>query len=155
MASIDTFRQQHQELMQLTREVVPLLDAERLARECTEARLKLSTWARKLRVHLTLEERTLYPRLMTHDDPQVVKKATRVQQEMSTLSDQLTVYCRDWLAEESMIREGPVTFVEQTKAMFDQMTKRFHFEHDLYLLADGAGAAPARESIPAPSGAAR
>jgi len=153
--SIDSFRQQHRELMQLTKEIVPLLDAERLARDCTEARLKLATWARKLRVHVTLQERSLYPRLMTHSDPQVVKKAARFQQDISTLSDQLTVYCRDWLAEESTIREGAVTFVEQTKAMFDQMTMRFHFEDDLYVLADQTTAVGARESVPAPSGAIR
>ncbi len=154
MATIDTFLQQHQELMQLTREVVPLLHAEQLARNCTEARLKIASWTRKLRVHFTLEERSLYPRLVTHPDPQIVRRATRFQQDLSTLGDQLTVYCRDWLAEDATIRGSAVRFVEQTKAMFDQVTKRFHMEDDLYLLADQTSSLSIDEAL-APSGAAR
>jgi hypothetical protein len=63
MKAWDILRQQHAELLSLAREILTLLEGNTLEWNSTRTRLKLATWARKLRVHLTLEERLIYPRL--------------------------------------------------------------------------------------------
>jgi regulator of sigma D len=140
MGTTDTFRQQHLELLQLMGEIVPLLDVERLARDCTDVRLKLSTWARKLRVHLTLEDRLIYPRILHHADPLIVSKATRYQKEMRPLDDNVTQYTHQWLSEKSAIQTAASKFAEETKSVFELLSKRFRLEdNDLYMLVDQTG----------------
>ena len=130
-------REQHHELLRLRDAVVPLLDAERLVRSCTEVRLKLSAFARKLRVHLLLEVRFIYGRLLRHSDPAIVARAAQHQQEMHSLRDRIKDYAGQWISMEVAIQNEPSQFVEATKSILGLVSKRFELEdRDLYPLVD-------------------
>src|SRR5258708_25642134 len=92
MGLVHNLHQQHGELLDLARQASPLLAAEQLAHNWTKARLRLSAFARKLRVHLSLEERFIYERLLRHPDPDLVAKATRHRKAAHSLADRVSEY---------------------------------------------------------------
>jgi len=133
----DRLRRQHAELLRLADEIAPLLEVERLLKDHVEVRLKLSAWARRLKAHVALEERSVYPRLLQHQDPFVTTKAIRYQQKMQPLSDRITQYVERWTPTESAIQDDPTLFATETKTLFGLLSKRFQLEEkDLYLLVD-------------------
>jgi len=138
--SAGSMRQQHRDLLQLLREVSPLLDTERVARGCTDIRLRLSAFVRKLNVHLTLEERFVYGRLLHHPDERVVATTVRHHEDMRQLKDRLSHYAHRWtLTTDHAIEMAPSSFIEETKILFDEVSKRFHLEdEELYPLVEQA-----------------
>ena len=138
MGSADCLRQQHRELFALAKNIAPLLDAEELARNCTDVRLKLSAFLRKLRVHLALEERFVYARLVRHSDRAVVAVVTRHQQETLGLGHIATRLAEHWkLTDDAAIEEASSLFIEETKHLLAHISKRFQLEDgELYPLVD-------------------
>ena len=138
MGSADCLRQQHRELLKLASDIAPLLEIGMLARGCTAARLRLSTFVRKLRVHLALEERYVYQRLVRHADRAVATLATRHHQETRSLGELVTRHADQWrLTDDAAIEGARSSFAEQTKHLFEEVSKRFRLEDDeLYPLVD-------------------
>ena len=105
--------------------------------DSTQVRLKLSTWVRKFRVHLTLEDRLVYSRLLHHQDPAVRGKATEHQREMRTLLEHFTQYTPARLARDLSDDFAASELVTETKRRFDVITTKFAWEEsELYGLAD-------------------
>ena len=73
------------------------------------ARLKLSELAAKVELHLAMEDGTLYPSLMAHQDPRVRDKASHFNNEMSGIKGVFETYSRKWT--EAAIRENPGGFI--------------------------------------------
>ncbi len=138
MGSSASLRQQHRELLQLIIELAPLLDHERLVQGCTGVRLMLSAFVRKLNVHLALEERFVYGRLLHHPDEAVVATTTRHHEDTRQLHDTLAQYAHRWaLTTDQAIEMAPSSFVDETKSLFDVVSKRFELENEeLYPLLD-------------------
>src|SRR6266498_5023777 len=136
MGSVNNLRKQHRELIQLARELTPLLHAERLGHNCTSIRLRLSAFVRKLQVHMALEERFVYGRFLQHPDEAVVAMMMRHHHQTRLLGTFVTHYAQQWtLSTDEAIEKGSMAFVEQTKSLFDQVWKRFHLEdEELYPL---------------------
>jgi hypothetical protein len=124
----DILRQQHVELLQLAREISTLFDEGPARRDSTRMRLKLSRWARKLEVHLTIEDRLVYPRLLDSGDPATVTKATKHMEEMRTVRESLNrfepIRLIDELADESDCTE----FTNETRRIFALLMTKFRFE---------------------------
>jgi hemerythrin-like domain-containing protein len=137
MGSIDQLRLKHRELHRLAMAIVPLMETERVADESTAIRLNLSTFARKLRVHLLVEDRFIYERLLRHSDPAIVAKATDQQRETHALRDRLARYTRHWTSTEAAIEELDAKFIDETTALLELASKRLDIEErELYPLAE-------------------
>ena len=93
--------------------ITSLLDPERLRRSCTAVRLNLSAFARKVRVHLVLEERFVCERLIRHSDPAIVAKVEQHQEEMQSLGDRVADFAERWISEVE-IQKTPQLFVDET-----------------------------------------
>ena len=159
MGSADCLRQQHRELLHFATELAPLLDAAQLARNCTDARLTLSAFLRKLRVHLALEERFVYARLERHSDQAVVAVAKRHHHEMLALAELATRHAERWhLSDDTAIEAASNPFIEETTGLLAQISNRFRHEDDeLYPLVDQirtSGEMPL-DSITEPDGVTR
>ena len=86
MAASDSFRKQHSDLLALAAQLSDSLDPGKLARDATPARMLLSTLAGKLKVHLAMEDKSLYPRLMEDSDPKVAATTRRFADEMGGIA---------------------------------------------------------------------
>ncbi len=130
MGATDSVRQRHLELLELASDTLPLLDADRLRRDSFKARLKLLAWTNAVRVHLDLENRSVYARLWPHSDPIVITRAVRFQTELRALSDKVTQYADHWLSTDHGIRKAPRQFVEETNAIFNLFSNRLQLEEE-------------------------
>jgi hypothetical protein len=128
MGAWDVLRQQHAELLQLAHEVDSLFDQGPGRRDATWLRLKLSKWARKLQVHLTLEDRLVYPRLTRGPDPQRAKKASRHQEEMRAMRETLKRFEPARLLDELSDEARVTSLVVEARRIFGLLAAKFRFE---------------------------
>jgi hypothetical protein len=129
MAVVGSLSDQHVDLRRLAQDIASFLDPVRLARNCTAVRLNLSAFARKIRVHLALEERFLCERLLRHSDPTIVAKVAQHQAEMRSLGDGVAVFVERWPSE-AAIQLAPHAFATQAKTVIDLAVQRFQLEDD-------------------------
>ena len=71
MSKTKKYRKDHDQLLKISKEISPLLIEERISRDPEAVRGGLSKLAAKLRVHLLLEDKPLYPILQNHSDEKV------------------------------------------------------------------------------------
>src|SRR6266511_3764915 len=136
MGSIYHLRVQHRERTRVANEILSLLDADRLVVESTAIRLKLSAFARKLRVHLVVEDRFIYERLLRQRDRAIVTQATEHQREAHSMGDRMTRYVRHWIST-GAIDDAVNKFIDETKSILELASKRFDLEdRELYPLVD-------------------
>jgi hypothetical protein len=137
LRATDGFRQQHAELLQLAKEISALFVDDRLREDATRVRLKLSTWARKLRVHMTLEDRLLYSRLLNHPDPVIRSKAAEHHREMDLFREKLTRYVSTRLERDFSDDTSLRQLIQTTKEVFESIVAKFAFEERELYWIDG------------------
>src|SRR5439155_15438238 len=77
MRPTEQLRRQHLEQQQLAEQISRRLDAESLATDAEPVRRLVSALAGNLKIHLAMEDASLYPRLLGHHDERVRAKARR------------------------------------------------------------------------------
>lgn len=135
MSETDIYRQQHAEIARLVRGVEVFLSPGKLPAAAAAARLKLSELAAKVGLHLAMEDGSLYPSLMAHQDPRVRDKASHLNNEMSGVKGAFETYSRKWT--EAAIRDNPAGFIGETNKLFAALANRIHREStELYPLLE-------------------
>ncbi len=136
MAYTEKFRIQHGELLNVVKSIAALLDADKLRADATEARHLLSVLHGKLSVHLAMEDKSLYPRLLRHHDSDIRATTQRYMDEMGSLAGAFKDYVGHWPTP-SAIQANPDTFIAETNGVFEALGKRVQQENsELYVLAD-------------------
>ncbi|MDH4229369.1 MAG: hemerythrin domain-containing protein [Nitrospirota bacterium] len=139
MAKTDRFREQHNELLKIAGQIVPYLKESTLSKDASAVRDLLSKLMGTLKVHLSMEDKSLYPRLVSHPDKKVSKLAKDFIAEMGGIAKAVTAYAGKWNTEER-IRAEAATFIAETKGLFDALGKRIERENNqLYPLLDAHG----------------
>lgn len=128
----EVYRRQHEQLRvlldQTSRSLVPL-DAE-------ACRAGLGRLANVLNVHLALEDRALYPRLMTHDDLGLRKTAREFQMRMGSLAHEFRVFYERWIPA-GAIESSSYDFALAYRAMSAALRRRMELEDTtLYRMVD-------------------
>ena len=141
MAYTDNFRKQHGELLNVAKAMAKLLDADNLKKDATEVRHLLSVLHGKLSVHLVMEDKSLYPRLLSHHDADIRATTKRFIDEMGTLAGVFKGYVGKWPTP-AAIQADPQTFIAETGAVFEALGGRITRENnELYVMADEQEAA--------------
>ncbi len=136
MAYTDNFRKQHGELLNVAKAMAKLLDAEQLKKDATEVRHLLSVLHGKLSVHLVMEDKSLYPRLLNHHDAEIRATTQRFIDEMGTLAGVFKGYVGKWPTPVA-IQSNPEAFISETGAVFEALGGRIQRENsELYVMAD-------------------
>lgn len=136
MAATQRYRAQHTELLTLADQIMTLIGAGDIAGRASNVRGLLSVLAGKLSIHLAMEDKTLYPNLMLHHDPDIRAMATRYSQEMGSLAEDFTQFNRRWLTAVD-IEKSPTEFVAEAAQMFAALRTRIEKENqELYRLVD-------------------
>lgn len=136
MAKSDSFKSQHQDLLQVVGQMTPLLDTGKLGKDANEVRNLLSRLAGKITVHLSMEDKVLYPAMLSHSDAKVKATAQKFINEMGGIATAFTQYNDKWKTA-STIQTNPDGFIRETKGIVDALGARITKENnELYTLYD-------------------
>lgn len=136
MARTDRFRQQHNEMLTLANELQGLLNEEALSKDGSAARRCLGNLMGKLKLHLSTEDKVLYPELETHKDPAMAKLAHKFASEMKSTAANVVAYNGRW-ATPSAIKANAHGFIMETKDVIRILADRIKRENEeLYAAAD-------------------
>ena len=127
---MDNLTRQHRELVKIATVIFGWLDVGKLQRGAGEAHRALSSLTGLLNVHLAMEDRSLYPRLLEHDDPQLRALAKRFLDERGQLYDEFERYRRHF-SSTAAIEAEPAAFVDETRAVLGLLWNRMKLEDDV------------------------
>lgn len=138
MSKTESFRAQHKEIgtlvLQIEKDLTP--DGLRVPGKAEEVRSILSALAGKLSIHLAMEDKALYPQMLSSNNDAAKKMAESYMQEMGALAGAFKDYVAKW-SNGTVIRENAETFCTQTKEVFTLLKKRVEREEaNLYPLRD-------------------
>jgi|APDOM4702015159_1054818.scaffolds.fasta_scaffold94015_1 hypothetical protein len=136
MAYTDKFRAQHGELLNVAKAMGDLLIADQLRKDAREVRHLLSVLHGKLSVHLAMEDKSLYPRLLNHHEADIRTTTQRYIDEMGSLAGAFKAYVGRWPTA-TAIQANPDAFIAETGGVFEALGKRIVQENqELYVMAD-------------------
>jgi len=136
MARTDSYRRQHDELVEIVTEISGKLDSLRLSKDATEVRTLLSKLMGILKIHLAMEDKSLYPQLLKSPDPVARKLAQKFIDEMGAIGTVVEKYVATWPNALS-IQKDANGFIIETRKLFDALGKRIIRENnELYKFVD-------------------
>jgi hemerythrin-like domain-containing protein len=136
MNKTDRYRQQHDELLEIATEITGYLNESTVAQEAPKVRSLLSRLLAKLKIHLAMEDKNLYPSLLQCGDQKVSGMAKSFMDEMSGIGQAVTEYQMKW-SSPMQIQSAPRDFIEHTKGIFQALKDRIDKENnELYVAAD-------------------
>ncbi len=83
-----------------------------------------------------MEDKSLYPSLLKHEDPNVSNLAKTFTVEMGNINTDVNNYRKKWVVQEK-IQQAAADFIDETQIIIDALTQRIIKENDeLYELVD-------------------
>lgn len=136
MSLTENLKRQHKELVQVVTGLVSLLQADKLIKDATTARGLLAILAGKLTVHLQMEDKSLYPHLLSHKNDRLISLTTKYINEMGGIKESFEAFLKRWPTS-ARIQENPEGFIRETKGVIDILSNRISKEDkELYPLVD-------------------
>lgn len=136
MAHTDLYRKQHKEILDIAGRLKPLLDTKALGLNAAPAGDLLRQLGAKLRVHLTTEDKGLFPQLLAHPIVEVRAKAQHYHGELVTTLKAFTEYFARYPTA-SAIQVAPAGFAKDSHQFLDRLVHQLATEErDLYDLVD-------------------
>ena len=135
MARTDSFRAQHKKALELVGLIQADLDPNKLGKDAQGIVMNLAKLAGTINLHLSMEDQSLYPAMISSKNPQVKQAAEKFIKEMSGIAQAFTSYYKKWNAQ--TIQGTPDAFIKETKGIFTALGDRIRREEaELYPLAD-------------------
>jgi hypothetical protein len=139
MARTDVFRRQHAEIAEVAAEITAALDAKELASSAEIMSGLLSVLGGKLTIHLAMEDKGLYPRLLRHQNLVIRDTAKRFMHEMGGIQTVFGEYLTRW-RDAAVIQKRPDDFIKETRTLLAALSARVSREdNDLYPIVDREG----------------
>ncbi len=136
MLITDEYRRQHEEILGLTNELSGYLHEQKLKNDAQEARKILSKLSGALKVHLAMEDNSLYPRLLQSKDEKIKEVARRFIEEIGGIAPVFNHYLNKW-PNPASIENNPLEFIRETTELFNALKNRIERENNiLYPLID-------------------
>lgn len=134
MATIDLLKEQHYELLDIASALSLHLQIDRIAETPEVVHELLNSLAGRLRVHLLMEDRGLYPLLLEGDDEEVKRLTREFMDDIGGLSARVRKYMLSWSVPR-LIREHPRDFARETRELLQELSNRIdREENELYPL---------------------
>jgi hypothetical protein len=128
---VESLSRQHSELVQVATEMLRWLDVGKLQRDgAAYAHRALASLGTMFDRHLADEERSLYPDLLHHPDPQLRALAERFWTERAAVQTEFEEYRASWPSAAS-IAIAPAQFIEETRAVLGTLWRRMKQEDDV------------------------
>ncbi|TYO94421.1 hemerythrin domain-containing protein [Desulfallas thermosapovorans] len=131
---LTNLKRQHKEILALAASIKQLSKVHELEAKAMDISMELGKLSGKVSVHLSSEDKFLYPSLLSHPNDKVKAIARRFINEMSGISKVFYDYKTKYLAP-SKIKANPEQFSKETDAVFAALQKRIELEEkELYPL---------------------
>jgi hemerythrin-like domain-containing protein len=128
---IENLTRQHKELVRTATEMFGWLDAAKLrARGAADVHRALSSLSGILKVHLAMEDRSLYPHLVDHRDLQLRTLAQRFLDERAALRQRYEEYQALWPSAVAIGRDAN-RFIDDTRQVLGMLWTRMKLEDDV------------------------
>ena len=135
MGQTQMFRSQHEDLMAVVGVLGSLLGS-KAGGNAEEIRHQLSTLAGKVKVHLSMEDQYLYPKLVQSQDASIRELAQGYAHEMGGIRGAFTEYLGHWTTA-AHIKADPDGFTRETHELFKVLGNRIQRENNqLYPLLE-------------------
>jgi len=109
---------------------------EKLKEDGAPMRSLLSELLGKLKIHLAVEDKALYPQLKKCGNHEVVAISIQYQTDMGGIAEFVAKYSKNW-ASGMAISENPQAFIDETNQLLSALSTRINKENNyLYKLAD-------------------
>ena len=131
------FRDQHTKIMDIVDNVSRFIEDPSLVEQNALEIVKLlSDLSRSLKVHLTLEDTSLYPVVSLAENSDLKIIAGKYKEEMGGIKDDFETYIKKW-SSSYKINEGIEDFANETGALFKALRERIEREDNiLYSMID-------------------
>lgn len=130
------FREQHTEMLTIAGEILARLSPQPLSQDAGEVRALLSQLLGKLTVHLAMEDKSLYPHLLEHQDENIKSLSAHYVDEMGNISMSVQEYKTRWPSK-TAIERNPSEFIAETKGILTALEQRIKKENnELYKLVE-------------------
>lgn len=131
---INNYLEQHRALESEITTIKSLINKNDVQQNAGDIGLHISTLAGKIKFHLSMEDKYLYPGLQRSDDERVKKLASDYQKEMGDLAEKFVIY-KDKYNTKPKILQNLSTINQETTQIFLAIEKRIQKEEkELYKL---------------------
>jgi len=138
---VGNLSRQHRDLMKVATRLMGCLDPQRLVADPHAARRALLELSGTLQVHLAMEDRSFYPKLVQHSDETLRALANRYLETRGNLQEEFTAYRDRWTG--AAIADAPDQFIAESQAMLGTLWTRMNEEdrelHPLVIAHDDEG----------------
>ena len=128
MLATKRFIAQHDELLDLSDQITACLNFIELAKDATKVRSLLSIFLGRLKVHLAMEDGSLYPVMLDLEDKKINEMARMFINEMGGVVDAVNDYAMIW-ASAMAIQDNPKIFITHTNKIMSAMARRIDKEN--------------------------
>lgn len=137
MERLENFLRQHKDIMEEVKYLEDILNRDDYENRLGDLAIHISLLAGKLKVHLSSEDKFLYPDLLKSESNELKKMANEYMSEMGHISDAYTNY-KNKFNTKSKIEGNINLFIEQSKDIIKALKNRISKEErGLYkLIAD-------------------
>lgn len=136
MALTDIYRRHHVEIFAMADKLTSSLDPDLLKSNPRDVLSQLAQFAARINVHLSMEDKALYPKLLGSSDEECKSRAKEFQNEMGGIKEEFETYTSKWSNSDAISSETDL-FIQETKDLFKVIVSRMEKENlILYPLAD-------------------
>ena len=136
MIKTKRFRNEHKELLDIATKISENLNIYVLSNNALTIKKLISDLGSNLNVHLSIEDKAVYPKLLEHSSEHIKITAQNYIQEMGHISEEVKRYKRKWDIA-SKIQKNPDEFIRETNEILNTLIKRIDKEDNgLYDLID-------------------
>jgi iron-sulfur cluster repair protein YtfE (RIC family) len=130
MANVDNLKRQHSEISEIVYEIKRLIDIS-VDNNMAEIVKNINLLSGKIRIHLSFEDKFLYPQLLTSESIEVKKVANEYINEMGSISDDFANF-KDEFNTRFKVMNNQKKFMEESQKILKSLENRMQKE-DRYL----------------------
>lgn len=136
MSKTAPYREQHTRLLDMVKAISAHLHDAGVSRNAEDIRSQLSLFMGLLKVHLAMEDKSLYPALLKSPDAKLRTMAQKFIDEMGAIGGVLQTYQETWTTPQ-VIRNNRAKFIADTKSLLNSLINRIDRENnELYRTFD-------------------
>lgn len=133
--NIDKFKQDHASILSLVSKLRTLVQAG-VGQNAGEISKLIVSMSSAIKLHLSAEDRMLYPKFLKSEDPAVVKVGERFQTEMGGIATAYMAFVSKWNVG-SKVSTNPDGFKKEANDIFKALHQRIQHENtELYVVAE-------------------
>ena len=124
---LNNYLEQHESIRKQITQILALIKLNDLNANASQIALEINHLAGVIKIHLTTEDKLLYPKLMEHSDESIRRLTVDYQKEMGNLMNVFTEFKTKYNTKTKII-DHPTDFIKEFDLIVQQLNKRMDKE---------------------------